>query len=292
MKYVIPVVIIVLALLAANGIYVVTEGHAAVQTRLGSVLSNHIGPGLHFKLPFVDDVTLYDTRAIVLQSEPEDYKTADGEQVRVGFFVRWRVADPDAYIAATTGQELQATQAMTPAIRNAMRTQIAQHSLAELLAADGGAIDQALAAAVVGDLRRKLGVEVLDVGVERVLPPDDMLQSVYSHMKAGAKARATAIRDSAQAAADAIRNKGEAADREVVAKAASEAAATRGEGDAEAAAIYAKAAAKDPQFFRYWSTLDTWRDSFENGGAVVVLDKTSPFMRAIDEGAAAGAPAR
>jgi membrane protease subunit HflC len=288
MKYLIPVVIIVLALLAANGIYVVGEGHAALLTRFGHVQTSDVGAGLHFKLPFVEDVTIYDTRAIVLRSEPEDYKTEDGDPVRVGFFVRWRVADPDAWFKATTGDDLQVTQQMTPVIRAALRAEIVDHSQAELLASDGGPIDRGLRAAVSGDLRKRLGVTIMDIGVERVLPPDDALKSVYKRMSAEANAQAGEVRERGEAAAAAVRAKGGAADQKVLAAAATQAAEVRGQGDAEAAKIYATASEKDPQFFRYWSSLETWRKSFSGGGAVVVLDQNSPFMRAIDEGAAGG----
>lgn len=288
MKYVIPAVIIVLALLGANGIYVVGEGHAAVLTRLGQVEASGIGPGLHFKLPFVEQVVVYDNRAIVMQSEPEDYQTSDGDAVRVGYFVRWRVADPQAYYAATKGDEVQATQAMTPAIRDALRTQVAKHDLADLLAADGGGIDQALDEAVAPAMRQKLGIAVLAVGVERVLPPDETLAAVFKRMTAEAKSRADGIRDKGKAAAAKVVAAGDSADREVLAGAAREAAEVRGQGDAQAAGVYAAASAKDPGFFRYWSSLDTWRKSFSSGDAVVVLDRDSPFMQAVDQGAANG----
>lgn len=288
MKYVIPVVIILLALLGANGIYVVGQGHAAVLTRLGHVQATDIAPGLHFKLPFVQEVKIYDTRVIVQQSEPEDYQTADGDAVRVGFFVRWRVADSNAWFDATAGDDMQATRQMAPLIHKALRGEIARHSLAELLETDGGAIDDGLRNAVGSEVRRKLGIEVLDIGVERVLPPDDALASVYKRMNTEAGARAGAVRDQGEAAAAAIRAKGAGVDAEVLAAAAKQAAGVRGEGDATAAKIYAQASAQDPQFFRYWSNLETWRKTFSDGGAVVVLDKDSPFMQAIDEGAANG----
>lgn len=286
MKYAIPIVIIVLALLGANGIYVVGEGHAALLTRLGHVEASDVGPGMHFKLPFVQQVTTYDTRAIVLRSEPEDYKTKDGDPVRVGFFVRWQVADPDAWVKATNGDDLQVTQQMTPVIRTALRAEIVKHSQSELLAADGGPIDHGLRVAVSGNLRQRLGVTILDIGVERVLPPDDALKSVYKRMSAEADAQAGEVRDKGEAAAAAIRATGDGADQKVIAAAAKEAATVRGQGDAEAAKVYASASAKDAQFFRYWSTLEAWRKTFSGGGAVVVLDHNSPFMRAIDEGAA------
>lgn len=293
MKYIIPVVVIVLALLGANGIYVVAQGHAAVLTRLGHIDAIGVPPGLHFKLPFLQQVQVYDTRAIVLRSEPADYKTADGDPVRVGYFVRWRVIDPDAYFKATSGDELQVTQQMTPLVRDALRAQIAHHSLAELLASDGGAIDAALRDAVSGDIRGKLGIAVLAIGVERVLPPDDALAAVYKRMSAEAGAQVAEVRDAGEAAAAAIRTQGASADAKVIAAAAQQAAAVRGEGDAEAAKIYAQASARDPQFFRYWSSLETWRKAFSGGGAVVVLDRDSPLLQAVDAGSTTGdVPAR
>lgn len=293
MKYAIPLVVIVLVLLGINGIYVVGQGHAAVMTRLGRVEAAGIGPGLHFKLPFVQRVKVYDTRAIVQQSEPEDYKTVDGDPVRVGFFVRWRVADANAWFEATDGEDMQVSQQMTPLIHNALRAQIGKHSLAELLGSDAGAIDDELRNTVDTEVRRKLGVAVLSIGVERVLPPDDALASVYKRMNEDAASQAGALRDAGEAAAAAIRAKGDSADGEVLAAAAKQAAAVRGEGDAAAAKIYAQASAQNPQFFRYWSSLETWRKTFSDGGAVVVLDKDSPFMQAIDEGAStSGSPAK
>ncbi|HEX7324879.1 MAG TPA: protease modulator HflC [Rhodanobacteraceae bacterium] len=293
-RYIIPIGIIVLALLGSSGIYVVGHGHAAALIRLGHVEATAIGPGLHFKLPFMERAALYDTRAIVLQSEPQDYKTSDGDSVRAGFFVRWQVADPAVYFHATSGDELQVTQQMTPLIRAALRAQIANHSMAELLASDGGPIDSGLRAAVSAKVRQKLGVNVLAVGVERVLPPDANLASVYKRMSTEANARAATVREEGAAAAAAIRAKGDTADQAVLATATRQAAVVRGQGDAEAAKIYAVAAAQNPQFFRYWSSLDTWRRSFAGGGAIVVLDRNSPLMQAVDAGATSGnaAPAK
>lgn len=289
MKYLVPAVIIVLALLGANGIYVVSQGHAAVLTRFGHVEDTGIGPGLHFKVPFLQHVSIYDTRAILTQSEPEDYKTSGGQSVRVDYYVRWQVADPNLYFNATSGEGSQVSRQMTPVIRAALRDQVAAHHLSTLLAEDGGDIDDALRAAVAAKLRQRLGVTVLDVGVRRVMPPDDALPAVYKRMSAGAKAQADAIRAEGEAAAAAIRAKGDAANQTVLAAANKAAAAERGQGVADAAKLYAQAAAKDPAFFRYWSSLSTWRQSFSGGGAVVVLDKDSPFMQAIDEGAAGSA---
>lgn len=289
MKYLIPLLIIVLALLGANGMYVVSQGHAVVLTRFGHVAATRVGPGLHFKLPFVDRVAAYDTRVLLLQAQPGDYKTRDGDVVRVGFFMRWRVADAGAYFAATRADELQLARVVTPVVTAALRDQVAAHTSAQLLASDGGAIDDALRAAVATGLQKRLGVAVLAVGVRRVMPPDEALPAVYRRMSAAANAQAGSVRAAGEAAAAAIRAKGAAADKLVLDAANKSAAVARGEGDVAAAKVYAQASKQNPDFFRYWSTLDAWRKTFADGGAVVVIDKDSPFMQAINEGAASGA---
>lgn len=287
-KYVIPIVVIVLALLGANGLYVVGQGHAAIVSRMGRVEAAAVGPGLHFKLPYVQTVTLYDTREIASQAEPVDAKTRDGQAVRAGFDARWRIVDPARWFAATAGNELQTLQQMMPQIRAALQAQIAQRDLADVLVAGGRDIGEPVRAQVAGAIRAKLGIDLLAVSVGRVLPPDTALTSLYKRMTDEAQAQAGAVRAKGEEAAAGVRATGDAANQQVIAAADQAAAKVRGAGDAQAAGIYAAASAKDPSFFRYWSALETWRQSFSGGGAVVVLDRNSPFMQAVDAGAAGG----
>lgn len=288
MKYAIPIVVVVLMLLGARGIYVVGQGHAAALSRFGHIEATGIGPGLHFKLPLVQDASVYDTREIITQAEPGDCKTRDGDAVRVGFDLRWQIVDPVQYFKATSGDELQATQRMEPLVRDALRREVARHDLPALLAASSQTMGAKLRDEVASEIRSKLGVEIRSVWIGRVLPPEDALASVYKRMTAEAQAAAGSVRADGEAAAAAIRAQGDADDQQVLAAADQAAAALRGEGDAAAAKVDAAAAEPNPQFFRFWSSLDTWRRSFEDGGAVVVLDKGSPFMQAVDAGAAGG----
>lgn len=291
MKHAIPAIIAVLALLGASSVYVVGDGHAAALAQFGRTAAVGIGPGIHLRLPFVQDVVVYDTRELAAQAEPGDVKTSDGATLRVGFHFRWRVADAATYYRATGGNELQAVQHIEQSVRDALGKAVAAHDRAGLLGSDDAAIDAQVRAVAAAPIRAALGVQLLAVGIGRVLPPDAALASIYKRMNAEAGAAAAVVRTDGAAQAAAVRAQGDAQDEQVVAAANRAAATVRGEGDAAAARIYAAAAAKDPQFFRYWSTLDTWRASFSGGGAVVVLDKDSPFMQALDAGAKAGADA-
>lgn len=283
------VIVVLLALAGADSMYVVREGHAANLLQFERIEQSGIGPGLHFKIPFLQQVDVYDTRAIVTESEPDHYQTADGNNAQIGFYARWRVADPAAYYNATSGEELQATQAMTPLIRDALRSQVQAHDLSELIG-DNGAISTRLRTLVDKETRARLGIQMLDIGIERIEFPAESADAVYERMRADAKSSANALRAAAKEKAAGIRADGEQKREQLLAQAQKDAAATRGEGDAQAAKIYADASAQEPQFFSFWSNLRTYEKTFGNGNTVIVLDRDSPLLK--DFGGGVNAPAK
>ncbi|MGN6312179.1 MAG: protease modulator HflC [Rhodanobacteraceae bacterium] len=278
MKVLAALIVLILALAGADSVFVVREGHGALLLQFGRIASAPLGPGLHLKLPFAQQVDVYDTRAIVSESEPERYQTSDGDAVDVGFYSRWRVIDPDAYYRATAGEELQATQQMMPLIRDALRSQVQAHDLRDIIAGDG-AISTRLRTLVDKETRTRMGIEILDVGIERVEFPDEAAEAVYKRMQANAKSQAAALRAQAEEKASGIRAEGEHKAQEILAQAQQDADATRGQGDAQAAKIHAQTSAEDPQFFAFWSSLQAYRAAFDNGHAVIVLDRQSPFLK-------------
>lgn len=278
MKVFAALIVLILVLAGADSVFVVREGHGALLLQFGRIAGEPLAPGLHFKFPFAQQVDVYDTRAVVSESEPERYQTADGDAVDVGFYSRWRVLDPQAYYRATSGEELQATQQMMPLIRDALRSQVQAHDLHDVIAGDG-AISTQVRALVDKETRSRLGIEILDVGIERVQFPDEAAAAVYKRMQANAKSRAAALRAQAEQEASGIRAEGEHKAQEVLAKARQEADATRGEGDAQAARVHAQTSAEDPQFFAFWSSLQAYRAALDNGRAVIVLDRQSPFLK-------------
>jgi membrane protease subunit HflC len=278
MRVLAALIVLLLALAAADSVFVVREGHGALLLQFGRISSAPLGPGLHLKLPFAQQVDVYDTRAIVSESEPERYQTADRDAVDVGFYSRWRVVDPQAYYRATAGEELQATQQMMPLIRDALRSQVQAHDLHDIITGDG-AISSHLRALVDKETRARLGIEILDVGIERVEFPDDAADAVYKRMQANAKSQAAALRAQAEEKASGIRADGEHKADEILAQARQAADATRGEGDAQAAKLHAQTSAEDPQFFAFWSSLQAYRAALDNGRAVIILDRQSPFLK-------------
>lgn len=293
MKTLAAAIVLLLVLAAADSMFVVREGHGALRLQFGNIEGAALGPGLHFKLPLVQRVQTYDTRDILAESDPDRCQTADGNAVQVGFTVRWRVLDPQAFYRATAGEELQATQEMAALVRDALRSQVQSHTLSELVGGGSSVVATRLKALVDPEMRRRLGVQVLDIGIARVEYPDDAADAVYKRMQASAKAQAAAIRAQGEDKAASIRAEGEQGAQALLAQAQKDVAAASGDGDAQAAKIYADAGSANPQFFAYWSELQSWRDTFGDGHAVIVLDRDSPFLKAIEPGAtSSSAPLR
>ena len=121
MKIAAGIFAVVLVLLGFNSMYVVNEGESALVLQFGRIVRNGDQPGLHFKLPLLQQVVHLDSRILTLDAQPERYFTSEKKSVNVDFYVKWRIADNATYYRATGGNELQAVQRLTPIVKDALR---------------------------------------------------------------------------------------------------------------------------------------------------------------------------
>ena len=125
MRFSLWIAIVVSALLALLGsVFVVREGHSAIVFRLGTIVRTDVGPGLHFKVPLIENARVFDRRLQVIDSEPERYLTDDKQDVSVDFFALGRIENLQAFYRATGGNEEVAEQRMAPIIRDSLRNEI------------------------------------------------------------------------------------------------------------------------------------------------------------------------
>src|SRR5690606_24355480 len=110
MRNLVLVILVVLALLAVNSLYVVQESQVGVRFQFGRIVEDNIEPGLHAKLPFVQQVKLFDRRVLTLDAAPERYLTGEKKDVSIDFFAKWRIRDVRRYYTATGGNEDVALQ--------------------------------------------------------------------------------------------------------------------------------------------------------------------------------------
>src|SRR5690606_24593317 len=147
-------------------------GQTAIVLNLGRVVRADLEPGLHFKWPIVEDVIKFDQRILSLDDAPERYLTAEKKDVQVDFFVKWRISDVATYYrAAGGGDQAVARQRLTPIVKNALREQINQRTLQEVVSAGRAELAGSLLAQVNRGAAA-LGVEVLDVRIKRINLPD------------------------------------------------------------------------------------------------------------------------
>ena len=273
--------LVVAVLLALMGsVYVVREDQTAMVLNLGKVVRADVKPGLHFKLPLVETVRVFDRRFQVLDTAPARYFTAEQKDVSVDFFAIGYIKDTRAYYRATGGDAKLANQRLAPIITDSLRNQINSRTLQQLVSGDRSEL---IANPLTGinEAVKGLGMEIVDLRIKQIdLPTDSqVISDVYERMRAQRKQEAAKLRAEGEEQSLTIRAQ---ADREatvIVAEAERDAQQLRGAGDAEAARIYGKAGNADPSFYAFYRSLEAYRGSMTDGNGVIVLDKNDPFLQ-------------
>ncbi|HEY8009391.1 MAG TPA: protease modulator HflC [Rudaea sp.] len=289
MKLLTPILALLLVVLVVNSAFIVREGETALLLQFGRIEGDSANggsdykPGLHFKIPLIQQVVRFDRRMLNLEAQPERYFDSGKNPVNVDFFVKWQIENPALYYRSFGADQLQtlANSRLTPIIKDPLRFEFNSHALADLIASARSDItervrDQSNKAAV------SLGIHVVDVRIKRIEFTDEVLDSVYKRMSAerirlSNNLRSTGSEQAAKINADADRQV-----QVIKAEAERDAQLARGEGDATATELYAAAYGKDPDFYAFYRSLDAYRNAFGSGD-VIVLDPKSEFMRYFGE---------
>ena len=281
MRFSLWIAIAVSVLLALLGsVFVVREGHSAIVFRLGTIVRTDVSPGLHFKLPLIENARVFDRRLLVLPADSERYLTEDKQDVSVDFFALGQIENLRTFFRATGGNEEVAVQRLAPIIRDSLRNEINARTLQEVVSGDRTAvIGRQLKA--INEGAQTLGVKIVDIRIKRIELPQDsnVVGSVYDQMRSQRKQVASQLRAEGVEQAQGIRAQAERDRAVLLAEAERDAQKLRGEGDAEAARLYAQAANKDPGFYAFQRSLEAYRSSFADGESVIVLDRDDPFLQ-------------
>lgn len=280
--YPLIIILAVAALLGAMGsVYVVNESQTAIVLNLGKVVRSGIEPGLHFKLPLVEEVRKFDRRILTLDDAPERYLTSEKKDVSVDFFVKWRIEDVSTfYRAASGGNEDAAKLRLTPIIKDALRNQINRLTLQEVVS--GGRVDlTARLLAETKDGAATLGISIVDIRIKRINLPEDstILGSVFERMRAERTRVANQLRAEGSEGSDEIRSEAERERQVILAEAERDAQRLRGAGDAKAAELAAAAYGKDAEFYAFYRSLEAYRNAMADGRTTLVLDPDSEFLQ-------------
>ena len=272
--------IVVALLLLLGSVFVVGEGQSALVLNLGKVVRSDIGPGLHFKLPLVETVRVFDRRFQVLDTAPARYFTAEQKDVSVDFFAIGYISDVRSYYRATGGDGKVANARLAPIITDSLRNQINSRTLQQLVSGDRSEL---IANQLTGinEAVKTLGMQIIDLRIKQIdLPTDSqVITDVYERMRAQRKQEAAKLRAEGEEQSLTIRAQADRESTVIVAEAERDAQQLRGEGDASAASIYGKAGSADPSFYAFYRSLEAYRSSMTDGNGVIVLDKNDPFLQ-------------
>lgn len=277
MKNLIAPIVVVLAILVGSSVFTVREDQYAVLFRLGEIQRSDFEPGLHFKLPLVNNVVKFDRRILNLASRQERFLTSEKKDVLVEAVVKWRIADVRDFYTATRGDELRAQQSLGQIVKDRMRDEFNKRTLRQVVADQRDEMMANLRTAA-SSAAESLGIEVVDVRIKRIDLPEQVTEAVFARMRSERAQVANKLRSSGAQQGEQRRAEADRKVQVLLAEAEREAQQLRGEGDARAAEIYAAAYSKDAEFYAFHRSLEAYRQSFKQQGNVLVLDPESEFF--------------
>ncbi|GGE62711.1 MAG TPA: protease modulator HflC [Paenalcaligenes hominis] len=270
---------IALAVLSSS-LFVVKERDMALVFALGEVKESVTAPGLYFKLPPpFQNVVFLDKRLQTIESkEPERIQTAEKKNLLIDSYVKWRIEDPRLFYVTFGASDRGAIERLQAQIRDALNAAVNVRTVKEVVSDQRDAIMRE----VLNSVQKRaeaLGVRVVDVRLRRIDFAPEISESVFRRMEAERKQEANRLRATGAAESERIRAEADRQREELIADAYAEAEAIRGTGEAEAADIYAKAYSKDPEFYRFYRSLEAYRNAFGSSNDTLVISPESEFFR-------------
>jgi membrane protease subunit HflC len=273
---VIPVVLLVLFL--PMSMFTVGEAQKAIKFRLGEVIETDFSPGLHFKVPIINNIKKFDARVLTLESRPERFLTSEKKNVIVDSFAKWRIKDVARYYTTVAGDVVQANIRLDQIVKDVMRGEFSKRTIRELVSTERGQIHDILIK-TASPVAEEMGIDIVDIRVMRVDLPTEVSSSVYRRMEAERARVAREFRSRGAEMAERIRADADRQREVILGDAFRDAELKRGEGDAIAADVYAQAYGKNKEFFSLYRSLAGYREVFKDDGSSIVLEPTSEFFQ-------------
>lgn len=275
-----PVVVLVgiAAVAALLSLFQVRETEVALRTQFGQIVGTQYGPGLHMKWPLVDQIRRFERRIVTQNYQGETFLTSENKGLIADFYIKWRIADVSEYFRSTGGIEESAGQRLGDIVKDGIKGVVARRTLQEIVIAER--------AAFTGDMFSRasesvkdLGIELIDVRIQRIDLPEEVSGSVYQRMQESFRALGNRLRAEGSAEAEKIRAEADRKRTEILAGAQRDAQRVRGEGDAIAARTYGAAHAKSPEFYSFYRSLQAYRNSLAREGDIWVVAPEGEFFK-------------
>ncbi|MGV3742700.1 MAG: protease modulator HflC [Burkholderiaceae bacterium] len=280
---------LIVLLILTSTLFIVDQRKYAIVFALGEVKQVISEPGLHFKLPPpFQNVIFMDKRILTLDTpEADRFITAEKKNILVDAYVKWRIVEPRLYFVSFGGDERRAQDRLNQIVKAALNEEITKRTVREVISGERGKVMDALRNKVVAEASQ-IGVDIVDVRLKRVDYVDQINASVYERMKAERTRVANELRSTGAAESEKIRADADRQRTVILAEAYRDAEAIRGEGDAKATQIYGQAFGQQPEFYKFYRSLEAYRASFKNRTDVLVVDPSSEFFKYFEGAGGAG----
>jgi len=271
--------VVVVLLVVSKSVYIVKETERGVKLQFGEVVEADLRPGLHFKMPIVNTVRLFDARVQTLDTRPQAFLTLEKKRLIVDSYVKWRIFDVEKYYTATSGDSFRASELLSTRIETSLRNEFGTRTLTEVVSGEREEVMDAVIQTLSELTEAELGLSVVDVRVKRIDLPPEVSSSVYERMRTERERLARELRSRGKELAEGIRADADRQSTVIMAEAYRDSEIIRGEGDAEAARIYAEAYSGDAEFYSFVRSLTAYKESFGSGSDVLLLKPDSEFFR-------------
>lgn len=196
--------IILLIGLAVSSLFVVNQWEMAIKLQFGKIVDSDYEPGLHFKIPVIQNVKKFDGRIQTMDSNPERFLTIEKKDVIVNSYAKWRITNAAQYFRSTGDNVASATRLLSERINTSLRDEFGKRTIQEVISGERAEI-MALLTKDADEKAAELGIEVLDVRVKQIDLPKEVSQSVYDRMRAERERVASELRAQGAEAAERIR---------------------------------------------------------------------------------------
>lgn len=297
--WLIGIIVLLIVFVSMGPLYIVNEGNQVVVTRFGSIVDTHTNAGLYFKIPFLDKVTTYPRLVLSLDGDEQRIPTKENQFIIVDTTSRWRISDPAKFYQSFTTLD-NAYNKLSDIIDSSCRTVITQNRLSEIVRSSNiineekevEEIQEDEESKVIDSLvngssanenvtrgRRELcrlmtveanklvpeyGIDLLDIVPRQIKYSDELTESVYNRMIKDRNQVAQAYRSDGEGKKAEWLGKLESDKRTIASEAYRKSEEIKGNADAQAAAIYAAAYNKDPEFYAFWKSMESYKNNLKD----------------------------
>ncbi len=271
------VILVAVVVVGSSALFTVHQANQALVLQFGEPRQVVTSPGLHVKLPFVQEVIYFDRRVLEFDAPKEEIIASDQKRLVVDAFARYRITDPLLFFQTVNNEAVVRTR-LAAIINASIRQALGGVPLEHIISGERASLMTQIRYIVNGEAS-DFGIEIIDVRIKRADLPEANSEAVYQRMQTERQREAKELRAQGAEEAQKIRA---VADRDkvvIIAEAQKQSQITRGEGDGEAIRIFADAFGKDVEFFAFYRSMEAYKNALGQSDTTMVLSPDSEFFR-------------